>query len=57
MIPDLGQYAGTVLAAYGVTLALLGLLVLVSALRAAQVRRSLARLERDTTAGRRDGRV
>ena len=54
MTPELGGYAGTVLAAYGVTLGLLGLLVLVSALRAAAVRRALARLERE--AGR-DGRT
>lgn len=50
MMPELGKYAATVLAAYGVTLALLALLVLVSALRAAQVRRALARLERPTAA-------
>lgn len=54
MTPDLGGYAGAVLGAYGVTLALLGLLVLTSALRAAAVRRALARLERE--AGR-DGRA
>jgi len=52
MTPDLGPYAGTVLGAYGVTLLLLGGLVLVSVLRAGRVRRALARLE----AGRaRDG--
>lgn len=54
MTPELGEYAGTVLGAYGVTLILLGLLVLISALRAAQVRRALARLERETG---RDGRA
>ena len=44
------------LGAYGVALGLLGLLVLVSALRAAQVRRQLARVERETGTGR-DGRA
>ncbi|MBA3325384.1 MAG: heme exporter protein CcmD [Rhodobacteraceae bacterium] len=52
MIPDLGAYAFAVLGAYGITLASLGLLVLVSALRGAQVRRALARLERETRTGR-----
>lgn len=47
MIPELGRYAGAVLGAYGVTLALLGGLVAVSLRRAARVRRSLARLERE----------
>lgn len=47
MIPDLGSYAGTVLAAYGVTLALLIGLIGVSLVRAARVRRALARIERD----------
>jgi heme exporter protein D len=45
MMPDLGRYAGTVLGAYAVTLALLGLLVAVSWWRAAQVRRRLAEIE------------
>lgn len=55
MTAELGRYAGAVLGAYGVTLALLGALVLASALRAAAVRRALARIER--AAGRGDGRV
>lgn len=42
----LGAYAGTVLAAYGVTLALLAGLVALSSLRARRVRRALARIER-----------
>ena len=45
MIPDLGRYAATVLAAYGVTLALLAGLVGVSLWRAARVRRRLGILE------------
>ena len=45
MTPDLGRYAVTVLAAYGVTLALLAGLVAVSLWRAARVRRRLAVLE------------
>lgn len=46
MIPDLGRYAGTVLAAYGVTLALLAALVGLSLWRAARVARALAARER-----------
>jgi heme exporter protein D len=45
MMPDLDRYAGTVLGAYGVTLALLALIVAVSWWRAVQVRRRLAHLE------------
>ncbi len=45
MIVDLGRYAGTVLGAYGVTLALIGGLVLVSLWRSARVRRQLAEIE------------
>ena len=52
MLPDLGPYGATVVGAYGVTLALLGGLVLLSALRAAQVRRALGRLERGGDDGR-----
>lgn len=58
MIPDLGKYAGVVLGAYGVALGLLAALVLVTALRAAQVRRALARVEREAglwMGGGRDG--
>ncbi len=60
MTPDLGKYAGVVLGAYAVALGLLGLLVLVSVLRAARVRRALARVERETqteTEAGRDGRA
>ncbi len=52
MMPELGKYAGSVLAAYGVTLLLLALLVAISALRGSQVRKALARLERETRGGR-----
>ncbi len=45
MMPDLGAYAGTVLAAYGVTFGLLAVLVLRSLRRAGQVRRALAERE------------
>ena len=45
MIPELGRYAGTVLGAYGVTLALIGGLVGTSLWRAARTRRLLAEIE------------
>lgn len=45
LLPDLGRYAGTVLGAYAVTLALLGGLVAASLWRAARMRRLLAELE------------
>ena len=45
MIPDLDRYAGTVLGAYALTIALLALLVGVSWWRAARVRRELADTE------------
>jgi heme exporter protein D len=45
MMPELGQYAGTVLGAYGVTLALLALLIALTLHRAAKVRRELAKIE------------
>jgi heme exporter protein D len=45
MMPDLGRYAATVLGAYGVTLALLGLLVAMSWRRAVLVRRRLGEVE------------
>jgi heme exporter protein D len=47
-MPDLDRYAGTVLGAYGVTLVLLALLILVSLRRAARVKRALARIEAET---------
>jgi heme exporter protein D len=52
-MPDLGKYAVEVLAAYGVSLALLGGLVVLSFLRSARVRRALDEAE---TRGRADGR-
>jgi heme exporter protein D len=45
MMPDLGRYAATVLAAYGVSFALLAALIAHSLIRAARVRRELAALE------------
>lgn len=45
MMPDLDRYAGTVLGAYGVTLALLALLVAWSWWRAVRARRALAEAE------------
>jgi len=45
MMPDLDRYAGTVLGAYGVTFALLGLLIVLSLRRAARVDRALSRVE------------
>lgn len=45
MIPELGRYAGTVLGAYGITLALLGGLIVASLWRAARVRRTLVEIE------------
>ena len=54
MMPDLDRYAGTVLGAYGVTLALLALLVAWSWWRAVRVRRALAEAE-TLRQGRTDG--
>lgn len=45
MMPDLGQYAVTVIGAYGVTLGGLGAIVALSLLRAARVRRRLEEVE------------
>jgi len=56
MMPDLDRYAATVLAAYGVTLAMLVLLVAVSWWRSTRIRRQLAQLEARTRGGR-DGRA
>jgi heme exporter protein CcmD len=44
-VSGLGNYAGTVLGAYAVALALLGALVALSWARAARVRQALARAE------------
>ena len=50
MIPELGKYAGPVLASYAVSLALLGLLIVASVLRSRHVKRELEQGE-----GRKDG--
>ncbi|WP_370310789.1 heme exporter protein CcmD [Salipiger bermudensis] len=50
MIPELGKYAGPVLASYTVSLALLGLLIVASVLRSRRVKRELEQVE-----GRKDG--
>lgn len=44
---DLGKYAGTVLGAWGATLVLISVLVVLSLLRARRVRRELAQLEQE----------
>jgi heme exporter protein D len=54
MIPDLDKYAGTVLGAYGVTIALIAGLVALSFWRSARTRDALARFEAETR-GKRDG--
>jgi heme exporter protein D len=55
MMPDLGPYAFPVLGAYGVAIALIGGLVVASVVRAARVRRALARLESGRKGGERHG--
>lgn len=52
MMPDLDRYAGTVLGAYGVTLALLALLIGLSLWRSSRVARELARMETRTDRSR-----
>ncbi|QDY68995.1 heme exporter protein CcmD [Qingshengfaniella alkalisoli] len=47
MLPELGKYAGTVLAAYGTSAVLLIGLVLLSLRRSRVVRRQLERIERE----------
>jgi heme exporter protein D len=44
-MPELGKYAGTVLSAYGASLVLLGLLVVMSWLRARRVKAALEKVE------------
>lgn len=51
MIPELGRHAGTVLAAYGVTLGLLAALVIASIWRARQMRDALSHVEREMKDG------
>ena len=46
-MPDLGAYAGTVLAAYGVTIGLLAVLIGTSLWRSARVRTKLSKLDRE----------
>lgn len=55
MIPELGRYAATVLGAYAAASVLIGGLVVLSVLRAGQVKRALERIERGAR-GVRDGR-
>jgi len=45
VIPDLGKYAFAVLASYGATLALLGVIVLLTWRRGVRVREALHRME------------
>jgi heme exporter protein D len=45
LIPDLGRYAGAVLSAYGLSLLLIGALVVLVVWRGARVRRQLAAAE------------
>ncbi len=45
MLPDLGKYTDTVLSAYGVSIALLILLVVVSIWRGRKVRAEMERVE------------
>ncbi|MDG1473118.1 MAG: heme exporter protein CcmD [Ascidiaceihabitans sp.] len=45
MIPELGKYAGTVLWAYGASLALLGVLVFVTLRTGRKVRRAMEKVE------------
>lgn len=54
MIPDLGRYTVTIFGAYGVTIALIGGLVIASVWRSNQVRRALDRAEAEVK-GRRNG--
>lgn len=46
MIPELGKYAGAVLSSYGVSLALLAVIVWASLRRSARVRRALEAMEK-----------
>ncbi|WP_413150438.1 heme exporter protein CcmD [Amaricoccus sp. W119] len=55
MMPDLGRYGFTVLAAYGVTLGLILALVVLSLWRSRRVARDLARQE-ERAGSRRQGR-
>ena len=50
MIPDLGKHSDTVLSAYGISLTLLALVVLISLARGARSKARLARLEKERSA-------
>lgn len=52
MMPDLGKYAGTVLSAWAVSLALLALIVAFSLWRGRMVKRQLAEAESRLAAAR-----
>jgi heme exporter protein D len=49
MIPELGKYAGAVLSSYGVSLALLAVIVWTSLRRSARVKRALEEIEKRRT--------
>jgi heme exporter protein D len=46
MMPDLGKHADTVMSAYGVSIALLLLLVLITVLRGRRVRAEMKKMEK-----------
>jgi len=48
MLPDLGKYATEVIAAYAVSLALLGALMVFTLVRGRRARAALAAIERET---------
>ncbi|AZV80493.1 heme exporter protein CcmD [Parasedimentitalea marina] len=48
-MPDLGKHADTVLSAYGASIALLLLLVLISVIRGRRVRAEMKRMEKRMT--------
>lgn len=52
MMPDLGKYAGTVLASYGASLVLLVAIVALTVWQGARMRRALARVEARVAAAR-----
>ncbi|RDC73368.1 heme exporter protein CcmD [Rhodovulum sp. 12E13] len=55
MMPDLGKYALWVLSAYGVSIALLASITMLSILQARRTRRALQAMEEGRKPGRRDG--
>ena len=48
MIPDLGKYQGAVLSAYGISILLLTILILIALWRAKTVKRQLDEVEKRT---------